>query len=937
MQSEEKPPAGVARGGCPRWFRAEWVVVGAITLVAAFLRVYRLDALPPGVHFDEAVYGLQGQYIYQGHFPVFFPGYTGREPLYMYLVALVYLFTRPGTFGLRLTSALIGVATVPAAYLAFREMFGRRVAALGALLTAISFWHLNVTRTGFCWTLMPLAEAVAIYLLWRGYTGGRLWLLAAGGAAVAANLYIYLAARFFPVTLLFVFFYLLIVDRQGVRARWRGLLLAAAVAVVVFAPLGIHYLRFPHDFWERADQVLAWKQAGARSYLGLIADNLAHVPVTFLPRQDTAGRYSLQGRPAFDLLIGPFFLLGVGLALWRWKRPQYGIMVLWWLVMALPPVFTIEPYPVSNQRIFGTIPAIYGLAALGMDAVWGWAARRRVLRVVVPVGLGLVVVVEGTWNGLYYFARWAPSAEAYAKFHSDVVELARHVAPEMEAGHRVVIASEHWHHPSMVITDPVTLNAKWVQGRKTVALPAWDGREIDYLVPILDAAPISPAYDLLGSLASRKETLYNALGQPVVDLYRISQPPAIESSAKPLATYSDEVALWSIDVPATAPRGRPLRVGLHWQVLKSVNAARGFAVHLVDMQGTLWAQADELGYIPPEWQPGDNVWQWLDVELPDTIPPGSYQVQVILDDAAAKPLPVRNAQGVLSGVYVSGGPVKLTPDKRLVEPASSGAPVLGPLRVRSWQPVDVERRPGESVLVDVTWQAAAPATAPLSAELELRAPDGHAVLHWTFPLAMEYPASLWQIGEVVRQRYLLPLAPDAPAGEYSVTLGVSGQAGSVVLGKVRVAGVARLMVPPPMQRPLPSPIGLGGKAELLGYDVQSPVKASEPFELTLYWRALDQMDTSYAVFVHILDERGEIVAQRDVAPADGSRPTTGWLSGEVVADRHLFPAGKLAPGRYRIAVGMYHPATLQRLEMRTATGERVPDDRFILPEEIEVR
>ncbi len=53
---------------------------GLITLGGAFLRLYLLCAFPPGLHFDEAVYALQGEYICQGHFPVFFSSYAGREP-----------------------------------------------------------------------------------------------------------------------------------------------------------------------------------------------------------------------------------------------------------------------------------------------------------------------------------------------------------------------------------------------------------------------------------------------------------------------------------------------------------------------------------------------------------------------------------------------------------------------------------------------------------------------------------------------------------------------------------------------------------------------------------------------------------------------------------------------------------------------------------------
>ncbi len=915
----------------PARLRRELLALGAITLVGAFLRLYRLDSFPPGLHFDEAVYGLQGEYIYQGHFPVFFQAYTGREPFYMYLVALVYLFTGPNTLGLRLTSALIGILTIPAAYLALRELCDRRVALIGALLTAISYWHFNVTRTGFCWTLMPLVESLAIYLLWRGYRRGELWSMALGGAATASALYIYLAARFFPPMVVLGVLYLLLVDRKRLWSRRHGLVLACVVALVVFAPLGWHYLRHPHDFWERADQVLAWKQGS--DGLRRLADNVWHILPTFLPRLSTQGRYSLQGRPAFDPLIGPFFLLGLGLALWRWRRPENGLLVLWWLVMALPPVFTVEPYPVS-QRIFGVIPAIYGLAALGLAEVYRWLGVRPKGKAVGAALLGALLLAEGVWSGSYYFTIWAPAKSTYYHFHSDVVAASQVAQQSLAAGRRVVFASEHHHHPSAVFTAPATVQAKWVQGRRTVVLPAWDGREIDYIVPIYDAKPIGPAVEILQALSCAKEERSGTIGDPVVEIYHLCQPPAVQRPAIPRALLGDEVILWQVDVPASARRDEPLRVALRWQVRAKTDAPRSFAVHVVDAQGVLWAQVDELGFIPSEWEPGDEVWQWLDVPLPAAIPPGAYEVRLLFAGENATPLLVRGADGAPMGIYLQAGQTRLTSEGRALAPVMAAGPQFSPLRLALWQPVEAKRRPGEKLLVAVTWQKAAEADASLEAELSLQAADGTVAARWRYPLAGEYPVMDWQVGELVEQRYLLALPAELAPGDYSLLLGLAGRSERWRLGAVRVAGLSRLMTPPPMQHAWPTPATLGTSIQLLGYDLDPTAwQGTVPPPLTLYWRAGAPVEGDYTVFVHLLNERGEIVSQQDVPPAEGQRPTSGWLPEEVIVDRHLLPPLKeRAPGEYTFAVGLYDPHTMARLELRGPDGTRLPDDRLLLGE-----
>ena len=82
------------------------------------------------------------------------------------------------------------------------------------------------------------------------------------------------------------------------------------------------------------------------------------------------------------------------------------------------------------------------------------------------------------------------------------------------------------------------------------------------------------------------------------------------------------------------------------------------------------------------------------------------------------------------------------------------------------------------------------------------------------------------------------------------------------------------------------------------------------------------MDTSYSVFLHLLDQDGQIVAPRDAVPRDGQLPTSLWLPGEVVADSYVLQPGQpLAPGAYRLIAGLYDPGNGQRLPVSDASGE----------------
>lgn len=106
----------------------------------------------------------------------------------------------------------------------------------------------------------------------------------------------------------------------------------------------------------------------------------------------------------------------------------------------------------------------------------------------------------------------------------------------------------------------------------------------------------------------------------------------------------------------------------------------------------------------------------------------------------------------------------------------------------------------------------------------------------------------------------------------------------------------------------------GDLIALPGAAVAMVVEAGGILPVSLYWQALQPVHADYQVFVQLLDERGERLAGADGQPMLGLRPTSGWLPGETVEDRHAVALPTdLPPGRYRLVAGVYVPATGERL------------------------
>ncbi len=110
------------------------------------------------------------------------------------------------------------------------------------------------------------------------------------------------------------------------------------------------------------------------------------------------------------------------------------------------------------------------------------------------------------------------------------------------------------------------------------------------------------------------------------------------------------------------------------------------------------------------------------------------------------------------------------------------------------------------------------------------------------------------------------------------------------------------------------------------------MKAGDTIPVTVGWRAIQKMDTSYTGFVHLLNQEGRVVAQDDHIPLQGQWPTTSWAPGEVVQDDYMLqlPAD-LPPGSYRLEIGLYD-ANMQGLpRLRTQQGpDSVLIDGFVV-------
>src|SRR5438876_9278178 len=104
--------------------RPAWFGIGAavVLFVAAALRLWALDRLPGGLHFDLAANLFDALDIVDGARPIYLLRNNGREPLVIYLQALAGAGLGVSPFSARLVTVSLGMLGIAATGFAGRQV-----------------------------------------------------------------------------------------------------------------------------------------------------------------------------------------------------------------------------------------------------------------------------------------------------------------------------------------------------------------------------------------------------------------------------------------------------------------------------------------------------------------------------------------------------------------------------------------------------------------------------------------------------------------------------------------------------------------------------------------------------------------------------------------------------------------------------------------------
>ena len=395
--------------------------------------------------------------------------------------------------------------------------------------------------------------------------------------------------------------------------------------------------------------------------------------------------------------------------------------------------------------------------------------------------------------------------------------------------------------------------------------------------------------------------------------------------------------------------GEDFGVILRWQSQQEMERDHTVFLHLVDNDNHLWGQLDmeleDCSYRKTsQWPAGEIYEQGLYLPMLIGTPPGRYRVRIgLYQKDTGESLNFLDENQAPAGTAYTLGEVTVTrPSEPLLDDPLIQHPLSRDLgdrvRLLGYDLVGDRVKPGDTVHLTLFWQALREMGRDYNLLLQIQNEDGYIGAQRVIQPANDtYPTSQWGQGEAIRGQYDLTLDAAAPAGEYGLTMNLvdsdTGQAlveDDLLVTTLHIlASERRFAIPEGIQRPMPA--SLGDDVLFLGYDLMATgVEPGGTLRLTLYWQAKRQMDISYTVFTHLLDKDSRIGGQKDNIPCDGTRPTTGWVEGEVIVDEYdIVVQSDAPPGEYVIEVGMYEAETGQRLPVLDEGGQ-VQGDRVLL-------
>ena len=639
-----------------------------VLLVAFGLRIADLSHNPPGLYYDMGRI-IQRIWRFNHGYGVLLYFQDIAEP-FDFLIRAIYHRLTGGVdlYMSQMFTVWISVSGVAATALSAKILYHehpyRNLISLFAAFTLATMpvsviLSQHLFRANWLLLTIPLT-VTALVLAWRK---DKILPTVLAGIFMGLSTIFYTGGLLFPPAIALAILLQLLI--KGIsRQRIRQLFVMGVAFAVTMLPWLYYFLRVPN--WLSRVSDLS-EGASPLSNPALLPEHIRiSVSSIFLPSTLHDMRYNTFTTAFLHPIFIVLFFIGLGIAIWRWRRSWMLAPIIITIVMLFPNILSSEPY--QPVRMVGTFLGLSLLVGLGAAELYRLPYKQN-------IGLALFAILIGT-----------PIYSAYhVWYHFNEQPLINdpHIPESLALKYR--LGFEDMLIDIAESDTPTYLPMEYLNTDLAVAVlrpgyfpvvRAYDGRDlpagrviaprndISYGFFFLDYAPVQyglllpetgeililpplstvSAQDLLEDTRNSGEDIFNEEGWLLGQHQMLNEDNPFDEveipSGEPVATYDNNLELVGIDAPAELISGELVPVTLYWRLRDQEeqdyfsrlqawdfnNSNQGF-----ERTSPLIGEADfplNIHYnIYPTvmWDAGEIVadTRWLPIS--ETAPPGAYR------------------------------------------------------------------------------------------------------------------------------------------------------------------------------------------------------------------------------------------------------------------------------------------------------------------------
>ena len=494
----------------------------------------------------------------------------------------------------------------------------------------------------------------------------------------------------------------------------------------------------------------------------------------------------------------------------------------------------------------------------------------------------------------------------------------------------LVDKSNDWHFDKLgryILSQPLKQNAAILADSELIA-PLYYLQVAENIRPDLNIVvlPNEQAYRAqLDERLDKGQTVYLGRYLPrlsegyflnsVGHLVEVRTTPNVEGLAKSESKFGDEIRLrgFKIDSP-TVSADESIRITFDWQAIKPPTNNYRVALRLVDQNGNV--RLTNTPSVPVRkmfpttaWQPSHVISDFHQFDLDLSLEPDTYTLQV------GFVLPFSD-KGL--GDWVSLDQIKVMPP---TQPSAIAHPFRARFDNGAWlmgYDAPSSFTPKSQIAIRLFWLLPQGLTQPFEAEVCLEK-----------CATMKIEPNKQPKDRIIETQTTL----NAPAlsGKHQARVGVAASQAECGWFASQSSRCDLPLITIEGQPLTESVINFKNQIALETLKIETPsATVGSTVIVTAQWRGLRQMKDDYTVFVHLIGPDGLLHGQVDTIAAQGTMPTSQWKLNQPIADRFEIRIPDDAPkGEYRLEVGWYLLATLDRLSVIDSRGDEI-DDKFVM-------